>query len=43
VAHGRAAQAPRVYRVGYLSTGTSNPRIFQFFQLGVDVIVPGTM
>ena len=29
------AQAPRVYRVGYLGTGTSNPRILQFFRDGL--------
>jgi putative tryptophan/tyrosine transport system substrate-binding protein len=29
------AQAPRVYRVGYLGTGTSNPSILQFFRDGL--------
>lgn len=29
------AQATRVYRVGYLGTGTSNPRILQFFRDGL--------
>jgi putative tryptophan/tyrosine transport system substrate-binding protein len=29
------AQATRIYRVGYLSTGTSNPRILRFFQDGL--------
>ena len=29
------AQATRVYRVGYLNSGTSNPRIFRFFHDGL--------
>lgn len=32
---GARAQAVKIYRVGYLSAGTHNPRLFDFFQQGL--------